>query len=605
MATMIQDPSGQSPPRAFVRASGGSFRIGDGTCIVASVLLAVIAILVLTASALLPYHTVASRLARLYGAERTSRYFSPLIWAQTVLRLRFFAVLLLALGALGLLLRRRLAAMLDSAAGSLWLSALHTRRSRHRIHTSTAVGVGSIALVGLLLRLRFIAQPMRYDESATVLGYASKPLYLGLSIYNEPNNHLFHTFLVHIMMQLAGASEWAVRLPALIAGIFLCVLTFALARRMAGVMAGFWAAGLVSASSILVEYSTNARGYTLICCATLALIVAAYETFRHASPWWFAVIAITAAVGFWTIPIFLIPFGGVLVWMVWNVRKRHGRFQRLYALRLLVSCMACAVITAVLYLPPVAVNGPKALFQNQWVAPRGFQAFLAANQMQFHLMWSSWNRDLPVFWPWITSALFVMGLALFPKLRSLVVSLLAWTMLLFLARRFVPFARTWLMFLPLFLICATAAMAWIVERMEVLRKPPLAPLSAVLLTVVLAVPVFEGHSVLTSKETGVFRSAREVAQFLAVHRISPSRVLRSSTSNLPLEYYWWRMTGTNLEKLDMKAIQSNHTSETWLLLNDDYGEQIDQALARWGLTGAPVREERAFVGARLFRVLRQ
>jgi hypothetical protein len=579
-------------------------RIEAGTCIAISVFIAAIALLVFVGSYFFRYQTIQDQLTQLYGPERTDRYLSPSVWAQAMLRLRLSAGLLLALAAGIAGLRQRIARALDSLFGSLWMSARHARRSRFRWNPVTVVELGIITLIGLLLRLRFAGQPMRYDESATVLGYASKPLYLGLSIYNEPNNHLFHTLLVHFAMKLAGPAEWAVRMPALVAGTVLCLFAYALARRLTQQpLAGLLTAALVSTSSILVEYSTNARGYTLICCATLALLICAHETLRRASPLWFALFALTAVFGFWTIPIFLIPFGGTVAWMVWEARGHHSaRFRRVHGLRLLVTCLPAGAVTSALYLPPLAVNGAHALLKNQWVTPRNLQVFLLANGNQFQLAWDSWNRDLPLWWPWLMALFFATGLALFPNLRRLVLSLAAWTLFLFVARRFVPFARTWLLFLPIFLTCAAAAAARAIERIVPTRGLRAATITAVILAAVLAFPVLQRNSVLASSETGVLRSAPQIVAFVAASNIPLERVLRSSTSDLPLDYYWWRLTGVRSGNVNLRALKQSGVHHGWFLLNDAYGEQVDQFAARRGLRGVEVSEEHSFDGARLYRV---
>jgi hypothetical protein len=72
----------------------------------------------------------------------------------------------------------------------------------------------TIILLAIVVRIFFLFQPMRYDEAFTFMRYASKPFYIGLSYYETPNNHIFHTFLVHIVYSILGDQPWAIRLPA-------------------------------------------------------------------------------------------------------------------------------------------------------------------------------------------------------------------------------------------------------------------------------------------------------------------------------------------------------------------------------------------------------
>src|SRR4051812_31711660 len=79
--------------------------------------------------------------------------------------------------------------------------------------------MAALVVIGVLLRLPYLDVLMRYDESYTYNEYATRSLYDAVSLYTFPNNHLFHTLLVHIAVRLFGDSPPVVRLPALLAGL--------------------------------------------------------------------------------------------------------------------------------------------------------------------------------------------------------------------------------------------------------------------------------------------------------------------------------------------------------------------------------------------------
>ena len=367
-----------SPPLRAYRTRIAA-RIWTGLALVISLM----SLLLVLVSFRLRFESVQSQLVQLYGQDRTSRYFTPGVFHLFTERIRLGAGVLVTIAFIILALRGPLVRVLVSFWHALSLSIRHERRACRKWGPA-AGAVIAMTLIGLFVRLRFINQPMRYDESATVLGYASKPFYIGLSIYNEPNNHLFHTLLVHISIALLGSAAWAVRLPALIAGTLLCPLTYAAARRFSNSMAALLAAAFVSASSILIEYSTNARGYTLVCCATLALLVAGFETLRRASPYWFLLFGLTAFLGFWTIPIFLFPYGGLILWIAFESLGKARRLRRVFWTRLIVTNIIAGGATILAYTLPMT-TGPKVLFGNQWMAPRNVQALLAGNLVQLRL----------------------------------------------------------------------------------------------------------------------------------------------------------------------------------------------------------------------------
>jgi hypothetical protein len=579
-------------------------RVRPGICVWLAVILSVIALLFIAISYGLTYNAVQARLAELYGDQRAARYFTPAIFASAMERFRLGAGLVVGL-AMGIAAARvRIARYLDLAWGALVLGIGHARRERVPHSWVRATGLAVITLIALLVRLRFLNQPIRYDEADTILSYASKPLYLGLSVYNEPNNHVFHTLLVHFAILLAGTAEWAVRLPALIAGVLLCPLSYAMARRLAGGTAALCTASLIASSSVLIEYSTNARGYTLLCCATVALIIAADESLRRASPLWLSGLVLATFLGLWTIPIFLIPFGGVILWLLWEACRRHRYFKHIFNLRLLIATLGAGLITFSAYLPVAAVTGLGSLLIKQKYGVKStFHGFWTANLIRLHETWNMWTRDMPGWLPLAFALAFFAGLAIFPTLRRLVISLVAFTLLLFAVRRFVPFARTWLIYLPVFYAGASAAVCAPVDRL--LRNPRrdlFATIAAVILAIVLATVVMRTESPLASTETGVLKSAQQIAAFLIAEHIPPDRVFRSSTSDMPIEYYWWRQTGTRPAIAKLRGLREQGIHDGWILLNGAYAERLESFSLKNGLQNVTILERKGFDQASLLHI---
>lgn len=578
-------------------------RVQPWACIALAAVLLVAGLALVAASYRLSYQNMDGTLIQLYGADRANRYFSRAVFAMFLTRLRYSGGLLVAAALLIGFFRRAIARTLDCAWGALFWSARHARRKGRSWNWADMSALLAITAIGFCVRLRYLWQPMRYDEAATVLGYASKPAYLGLTIYNEPNNHLFHTLLVHFSMQMAGSSEWAVRLPALIAGTLLCILAYALAQRLATRTAALWTAALVSTSSVLVEYSTNARGYTLMCCATLAVLIAAHQVIRNASALSFGLFGLAAILGVWTIPSFLIPLGGAVVWILWETNGQHSHLRRTARLRLAVTLIASGAAAVAVYTPPIAVNGINAFLRNQWVAPRSLPAFLAGNAAQFQLTWQLWTRDLPLWWAWFLVAGFLAGLSLRPHLRRVFLSLAGWSLFLLAVRQIIPFARNWLFFLPVALLAASVAMDALAQRWIPARVLRIAgPLSAVAMALLLAIPVLRSGSILRSHETGVFPGAAQMEQWMAVNQIPPERVFRGMVSDLPLEYYWWRRTGSRPPNANAIDLRRAGIHDGWMLLNAAYDDSISKIAAREHLQDLQVLKVTALPGASVYRV---
>ena len=551
----------------------------------------------------LPYGTLRQQLVRSYGEERTSRYLNPARFASVLLRLRIALGLFLLVPLAAIRFRSFLAKLLTPFWSALWNSFAHARRRRWGVNPIVATTLALITLVGFIARLQFISQPMRDDESTTTMLYALKPFYIGLSIYVKPNNHLFHTLLVHIFTKIAGTAEWAIRTPALTAGLILVPLTYELVRRFTSTTAALWASALISASSVMVEYSTNARGYTIICCATAVILIAGCEMLRNASPRWFAIFALAASIGCWTIPVFLLPLGGTAMWVCWMSFGRSRRFRRVFWTRLIITGAITVAALVVVYLPPLATSGLNGVLHDGYFDPHDFLSFLSYNEIGFARTWALWTRDLPTWWARIMPIAFFIALAIHGRLRALVICLVSWTILLFIAWRYVTPERTWLVFMPVFLGGAAAAPAYFFDRVFRARRRLLAACAIALLTsVAFAIPVVRNRSILASNQTGVLKSASAIVQYLDQRHIPPSLVFRDPDYDFPLQYYYWRRNRTDAPQADVKSIAARKVTEGWLLVNADVGESFEADVQKFGLQGVSILGTHPFDGSTLYRL---
>ena len=156
---------------------------------------------------------------------------------------------------------------------------------------------------------------MQHDESYSSVIFAFEPLYKGLADYHFPNNHVFHTFLVHISYLIFGPQEWAVRLPAFSAGVLLAPLGFILAERWYGKQTAWLAGILIATMPELIRYSVNARGYSIMALLTLLIFILAYYVKRKKNYAAWFLIGIFGALGFYTLPIMVYPLFILYSWL--------------------------------------------------------------------------------------------------------------------------------------------------------------------------------------------------------------------------------------------------------------------------------------------------
>ena len=136
-------------------------------------------------------------------------------------------------------------------------------KETHEIRLKHWVALLLVTIVGTWARWRFIDLPMRYDESFTVWRFVSRGLSTVLSDYSLPNNHVLHSLGVYIAARIGGLEPEVVRLPVYLAGVALIPISSWAVVRIAGANAAVLTAGLVAGWPVLIEYSVNARGYSM------------------------------------------------------------------------------------------------------------------------------------------------------------------------------------------------------------------------------------------------------------------------------------------------------------------------------------------------------
>jgi hypothetical protein len=439
--------------------------------------------------------------------------------------------------------------------------------------------LAAITLIGLALRIDFLFQPMRYDESYTYITYVARPLRTTISYYNCPNNHIFHTLMARECIALFGAHSWALRLPALIFGTLMIPAAYFMAAAFFGSNVAVVTSALTASSSILVEYSTNARGYTILCvCFMMILAIAKSLTLQSTAVRWL-LFSIISAFGFYTIPVMLFPFGIVVVWMFlnWLAEVAHRRDPQL-PIRLLGSIALTAAIVLVLYIPVLLNTGWRSLVANRFITP---QSNFFPKLIRYSLStWALAIRDLPQT---VVALLLVgLGLSVFVPRPSrgdalrLIAALLLWCSTVLFTMRAVPDERVWLFTLPL-------GFALSLDGLGVLARaiPGRAVLVAPLIAGVLGYCTISSRSIVNSHETGTLPDGQAMAVLLKPLLSEKCHVLGICPSDAILQYYFDRsglsplMVVNNVHRYEGKCL--------FAVTDEPEDQSLDGVLSQGGI----------------------
>ena len=488
--------------------------------------------------------------ARGYVGDDPQR-FTPDYFASVAGRMRVSGGVLILVGLALLVFRKKLSPLLAGAIQTQSQSLGRLARDFRDFLTQALrtdggwhwLALFGVVAAGVCLRLYYLSLPMRYDESATFMWYASQPFYVALSKYTAPNNHIFNTLLIHLSSQLFGDSIYSIRLPALLAGIALVPVSYLTFRYLYDKQTGLFTAGLVACSSFLVQYSTNARGYTLVALFFLLMLLCLARLRERREPACWLLVAVFGALAMYTILSSLYVLTIAAAWWLLSGLRGPGSFwERIQLKQALAASLAMVALTLILYTPVLGTMGWKALLANDYVS-FGRQFPAGAWRMVAEIG-QGWGEGLPGF----AAALWILALGVWVYLHRRSARFRLWPVwaalggvlpILLLHGR-IPPLRTWVFLIPFFLGGLGLLLARVLDAL--LRRPGRAaavvraatPLALVLL---LGGYLIKSGSVPLSTETGVLRDGPEIAALLR-EKLKPGDTVYSyCPANMPVFYY--------------------------------------------------------------------
>jgi hypothetical protein len=354
-------------------------------------------------------------------------------------------------------------------------------------------------------------------------------------------------------------------------------------------------AGLAASSSVLVEYSTNARGYTLVTLISLLIYSLAIYSGQNRRPAVWLMLVCLSAVGFYTIPIMLYPFGAVMVWLIfcalYDDSDPGTRSERL--IFTISAAIAAALLTLLLYLPIIISSGIRAVAGNPFVEPLPWDAYFTNNLNGLRLTWEDWVRDLAPVAGLLLAAGFILALIFNQRLSRQKIPFIwvaiPWSLILLFAQRVAPWPRVWLFWLPFLLTTAAAGILGLIRAvLRGVRTLPLEELERAYPVVVLALICLLSLRVLSTRspalsfETGPFPEAERTALFLSGYLQPGDSVLASLPADYPLRYYFWLHHIP--KKYFYEPYQRDHFRRALIVTSGIYSQTAKTVVAQAGLS---------------------
>lgn len=156
--------------------------------------------------------------------------------------------------------------------------------------------IGWVILAALLLRLPGLSESFWYDESFTYGLARLNVVDMNRVIAGDVHPPLWY-YIEHVTLRLLGSSEVALRFPALVCGLALIYLVYRLASHL-DKRTALVAAALVAVLPTQIYYANEARGYALLTCAVLTMVISLQENRPRLFAWAGVVTMYTHNLGF-------------------------------------------------------------------------------------------------------------------------------------------------------------------------------------------------------------------------------------------------------------------------------------------------------------------
>ncbi|NQT06173.1 MAG: glycosyltransferase family 39 protein [Candidatus Omnitrophica bacterium] len=522
--------------------------------------------------------------AKLYSMfpYHCEKYFTEAIYKEIVSRTRIAGVIILFVSAAFFQFRKQIGRYIREVAGSF--SAVVKELTNNlkgafkgigRVHASSLF---IILMLGIGIRIYLLNQPMRYDEAVTFLRFASKPLYFGLSNYFSTNNHLFHTFLVHISYLLFGDALWAIRLPAFISGVLIIPASYVVIRAFYNKHAALLCSSVLAGSYIMASYSTNARGYTLLTLIVLILLGLADRLIQMGGKALWLIFSITAALGFYTMPVMLYAYGMVMVWLFITgifTKKEGPRLD--FIKSFFISLMQTGILTILLYLPVFIVSCFVTVKKVPSFRQGTLKYYIANIPSHLKQIFLSWNSGMPLKIASLLAIGFILCLIYHRRLSKyrlpIILAAAVWLIPLSLVYRVFPYPRTYIWFMPIFMGMGACGLIYpimaifkskYIKQLKDMTLSIIAVLFAVLITLnaLVMLPYF------WSTESGTSWGAEETAIFLKEHLKPEDKVVAIVPVDRILEYYF------NIHKIPAghlkQEVSMDSSYNVYVVTNQDY-----------------------------------
>ncbi len=394
-----------------------------------------------------------------------------------------------------------------------------------------------VIAIGTVLRILRMNAPITYDEALTYVNYAGRSFAYIFSDVTFNSNHVLYSALARVSTLVFGVHAWALRLPAMVAGIFVMPVYYAFAR---SVFNRHIAVVVLCFSAVVgpfVEYSALARGYSLTWLFTACGLVAARHFVKTNNAWSVVFLAVAGALGMLATPEMIYPALMCYAWAAMMVLASYKSTTRKRLLKLAGSFILAIALSFLFYLPVIISHSfdqllhPPSEVQNTWAN------FMSTHQDRVFDVWAYFTDTSSSFLVFAGTVGVIYAAYTSLKYRLLVIAMLASSIPVALLQHMVAPPAVWIYMLLVLCLGAAIGLFYLMKLVRDKLAPGFSKPSRTLVAGALVLVVF-GWCGWGGEDGTVERYAEAVpaAEWIKGHARTGDRVCTALPWDAPIAF---------------------------------------------------------------------
>ena len=424
----------------------------------------------------------------------------------------------------------------------------------------------AIILIALTIRMEYLFNPMSYDEAYTVVFYAKGNISNILCNYFYPNNHILHSIILYLIQNSWGDSEVFMRLPAFISGILIIPSVFLLGYKLGEFRVAALASALCAMSPLQIDYSTNARGYSIIALLTIWIYIIILNFKNNYYYKNLFLLTIFAVLSLYTIPVSLYSLAPAFIYLaISSLNKDSSKSFPLISV--IISGIIVGCFTIIAYLPVIIIGGTTQLLNNRFMTKLSWDQFLKS--------FPDMSQEIFIFWTSHMSPILIgfliIGLIMnlfSSKSRKLFLLILLVPLAILFIQKSTPPSRAFFSLLPLVLTLSAYGLIELTNSLFIKKH-----LASPFIYLMFGLISLQGFTLLREQPIlgsgGPFPEGPDMALWFKEHLMPGDRIAAPCPSHAPLKYYFSRL-GLNPDIVALTRNDLMNNQRIYITAVDDF-----------------------------------